>query len=51
MTVWDYLDRHEIIGTGLVCFCVFWLALATVDIVGHISRAWAARRQGTETKE
>ncbi len=50
MTVWDYLDKHEIVGTCLVLFSVFW----TGACFDSVLCAWAkavglrAQRQGVD---
>lgn len=40
MTLWDYLDKHEIVGTILV----FLVLLATESVLVAWAKAWAVRK-------
>lgn len=44
MTLWDYLDKHEFVGTFLVLVLGFLALLATESVLVAWAKAWAARK-------
>lgn len=43
MTVWDYLDKHEIIGTFTVLVALLLVCSVAETFITSVTRAWAAR--------
>lgn len=43
MTLWDYLDKHEIIGTGLIIIVSFFIMATATDVFVAFAKAWGAR--------
>ncbi len=50
MTIWDYLDKHEIIGTCLVFALALIAAQAAATILIAWAQAWGKRVRATRVQ-
>ena len=50
MTLCEYLDRHEIIGTGLFIVVAFFVRATATDVLTAWARAWGQRGGKRESK-